>query len=195
MKYESKKTEHGNVGVSYNSQEDADRQAKQMDDNGCKNCYSCLYCSYCSNCSYCADCSRCSNCSYCSGCSDCSGCSVCSNCSYCSDCSGCSRCSVCSNCSYCSDCSGCSNCSRCSGILRWSGDKASALIAINGLKWPIATDGKHIQIGCRHHSVKEWELFNDDEIDKMESGALEFWTTFKPTIMAMAAYRSNLDAQ
>lgn len=48
MKYESEKTEKGNVGVSWVGQEEADQQAVAMDNNGCINCYNCSYCSYCS---------------------------------------------------------------------------------------------------------------------------------------------------
>ena len=56
MRYESPKSERGNTGVSYESQQAADDQARQMDANGC------------------SDCSECSGCSRCSGCSGCSGC-------------------------------------------------------------------------------------------------------------------------
>jgi hypothetical protein len=51
MRYESKRTKNGNVGVSTVSQEAADAQARQMDANGCVNCYNCSRCSGCSDCS------------------------------------------------------------------------------------------------------------------------------------------------
>ena len=144
MRYESKKTEKGNVGVSFSSQEAADLQATEMDKN---------------------------NCSDCSGCSDCS------------------RCSGCYDCSRCSDCYGCSDCS---GIIGWKGGEAGKLIALNGLTWPVSTDGKKIQIGCQCHSVADWEAFDDERIKIMDIKALEFWKASKPTIMAMAAYRASL---
>ena len=108
------------------------------------------------------------------------------------NCYNCSDCSNCSNCSYCYNCSDCSNCSHCSGILIWKGEKTSRLIAINGLKWPIATDGKSIQIGCQNHTVEEWESFNDTRISRMSDGALDFWQQFKPTVIAMATYRRSI---
>ena len=171
MRYESKITEKGNVGVSFSSQEAADLQAAEMDKNGC---------------SYCSSCSGCSDCSYCSGCSDCSYCSSCSGCSGCSDCSDCSNCSNCYGCSY------CSSCSSCSGIIGWKGGEAEKLIALNGLTWPVSTDGKKIQIGCQCHSVADWEAVDDKRINSMDTKALEFWKAFKSTIMAMAAYRASL---
>ena len=213
MRYESKITEKGNVGVSFSSQEAADLQAAEMDKNGCSNCSNCSDCSYCSSCSDCSYCSGCSDCSYCSGCSDCSYCSSCSDCSYCSSCSECFRCSncsscsgcsycsycsSCSDCSYCSSCSecfrcsNCSNCSDCDGIVNWRGGEAQKLIALNGLTWPVSTDGKKIQIGCQCHSVADWEAFDDKRINSMDTKALEFWKAFKSTIMAMAAYRASL---
>ncbi len=79
IRYESAKTERGNIGVSYSSQEDAYAQAREMDErncSGCTNCTNCAYCSGCTNCSYCISCSDCTHCSDCSGCygySDCSG--------------------------------------------------------------------------------------------------------------------------
>lgn len=59
MIFRSAKTENGNVGISYNSQTEADTQAKDMDTKHCSGCSDCSNCSYCSNCS---DCSRCLGC-------------------------------------------------------------------------------------------------------------------------------------
>jgi len=159
MKYESARTEKGNVGVSFESQEAADNQALQMDANGNSNCY---------NCSDCSDCSRCS---------DCSGCS------YCYNCSGCSYCSRCYNCS---GCSGCSDCSDCSGILRWEGGEVSKLIALNGLRWPIAISKERIQIGCKNYTIEEWKNFKEAEIKAMDPDALEFWRENKELIISVA---------
>ncbi len=44
MRYESKKTAKGNIGVSYISQELADVQADQMDANNCTDCTDCTDC-------------------------------------------------------------------------------------------------------------------------------------------------------
>ena len=64
MRYESTKTEKGNVGVSYDSQEAADLQAVAMDENGCRDC---------TDCDDCARCVRCANCARCTGYADCAG--------------------------------------------------------------------------------------------------------------------------
>jgi len=72
------------------------------------------------------------------------------------------------------------------------GPKSEKLLAINGLEWPVATSGTHIQIGCQQHSTEEWRNFTDEQISEMDNDALEFWKQFKPTILAMAEYRSTL---
>ena len=186
MVYESKKTPRGNVGFSYESQEEADAQASQMDANGCSDCY---------NCYNCYDCYNCRNCFDCRNCYDCSGCYNCCNCSDCSDCRNCHNCSGCYNCCNCSDCRNCSDCSDCSGVLHWSrsGSTASSLLALNGLTWPVATDGKSIQIGCQHHSVEAWRGFSDAEISRMEERALVFWQAHKDQILLLAEMRRSMN--
>ena len=53
MRYESKKTKRGNVGISYSSQAEADAQAANMEKAGCSYCIDCRGCSDCSGCRYC----------------------------------------------------------------------------------------------------------------------------------------------
>lgn len=219
MKYESAKTEKGNVGVSYESQTAADLQAKQMDENGntnCYNCSDCSDCSYCSDCSRCTGCSRCSRCSGCSDCFDCSdcyrcsgctGCRHCTGCTGCTDCHGCTRCTGCTDCFDCSDCTGCRYCTGCTGCryctgctntqgaLRWNGAPAKALLSINGLRWPVSTDGKSIQIGCQHHSVDEWRAFDDRVIASMDDAALEFWKKYKLVVLDLAEVRKDMEEE
>ena len=132
MRYESTKTEKGNVGVSYESQTAADMQAKQMDENGNINC---------------------------------------------------------------SGCSGCSGCTDTQGTLRWKGGPAKALLSLNGLRWPVSTDGKSIQIGCQHHSVDEWRAFDDRVIARMDSGALNFWKKYKLVVLGLAEVRKNMEEE
>ena len=132
MRYESTKTEKGNVGVSYESQTAADMQAKQMDENGNINC---------------------------------------------------------------SGCSGCSGCTDTQGTLRWKGGPAKALLSLNGLRWPVSTDGKSIQIGCQHHSVDEWRAFDDRVIARMDSGALDFWKKYKLVVLGLAEVRKNMEEE
>ena len=40
-----------------------------------------------------------------------------------------------------------------------------------------------VQIGCERHSIEEWQKFSDETIAKMDNGALEWWTKWKPIIM------------
>ena len=37
-------------------------------------------------------------------------------------------------------------------------------------------------IGCESHPISEWEDFTDKEIDKMDSGALDWWNKWKDFI-------------
>jgi hypothetical protein len=43
-----------------------------------------------------------------------------------------------------------------------NGEGACNLFSIGGLKFPVATDGKRVQIGCKNFTVEKWEeLFKD----------------------------------
>ena len=148
MRYESAKTEKGNVCVSYDSQEAADLQAVAMDENGNTNCYNCT------------------DCRYCTGCHGCHGCR------------------------YCTGCHGCHGCHGCRGCHGWSGEPAKALLSINGLRWPVSTDGKSIQIGCQHHSVDGWRAFDDWVIARMGPDALAFWKAHKDMVLDLAEVRA-----
>ena len=177
MRYESAKTPRGNIGVSYESQAAADLQAKQMDDNGNTNCI---------NCTGCNDCNDCTGCRYCTGCHDCNGCT---------DCHGCNDCNDCTGCHGCNDCNGCTGCTNTKGALRWNGEPAKNLLSLNGLRWPVSTDGKSIQIGCQHHSVDEWRAFDDRVIAKMDEDALDFWKKYKLVVLGLAEVRKNMEEE
>ena len=56
MRYESKKTEKGNVGVSWVSAAKAAEQAEEMDANDCTDCTGCTYCTDCTDCTDCTGC-------------------------------------------------------------------------------------------------------------------------------------------
>ena len=123
------------------------------------------------------------------GCSGCTGCTDCSDCSGCTDCSGCRYCTGCSGCSGCRYCHGCTDTQ---GTLRWKGGPAKALLSLNGLRWPVSTDGKSIQIGCQHHSVDEWRAFDDRVIARMDEEALTFWKKYKLVVLDLAEVRKNM---
>ena len=132
------KTTRRNVGVSYNSQDEADLQAAQMDENDCFNCVNCV------------------------------------------DCIGCRDCRDCRDCTDCRDC------------MMWHGQPASNLLSINGLRWPVSTDGDSIQIGCKHHSVEEWRSFDESVIASMDRHALGVYKAYRDTVLALADARKRM---
>ena len=197
MRYESAKTPRGNIGVSYDSQEAADAQAAEMDRNNCTDCHDCTGCTRChgcTDCTGCTGCTRCHGCTDCTGCTGCTDCHDCHGCTDCHDCTGCRYCTGCHDCTGCRYCTGCHDCTGCTdtkGVLRWNGEPAKNLLSLNGLHWPVATDGVRIQIGCQNHTVEQWRDFTEEEIIAMDSRALEFWTEYKPMIMALARVRTK----
>jgi len=54
-------------------------------------------------------------------------------------------------------------------------------------KYPVTIlVGIKAHIGCREHSIEEWENFTDEEINKMDPGALEWWKEWKEMILKVA---------
>ena len=72
------------------------------------------------------------------------------------------------------------------------GAAASRLFSLNGLTWPVATDGNRIQIGCQLHTVEKWQAFDDTAIAAMAREALNFWKAHKALILTVAATRKEL---
>ena len=50
-------------------------------------------------------------------------------------------------------------------------------------KYLVTYTTRVLQIGCEKHSIEEWKNFDDETISEMDSGALEWWTQWKPIIM------------
>jgi Pentapeptide repeats (8 copies) len=78
--------------------------------------------------------------------------------------------------------------------LRWANLRSADLngevlaitpIFINGLIWDIRITESFMKIGCERHEHKEWDKFTDDEIERMESRASEFWKKNKSWLMAV----------
>ncbi len=46
--------------------------------------------------------------------------------------------------------------------------------------------GIKIHIGCQAHTIEQWENFTDEEISKMDDGALEWWKQWKEVILKVA---------
>ncbi len=58
---------------------------------------------------------------------------------------------------------------------------------ISGLRYDITYTRQVLAIGCRQHTLKKWESFDDDEIREMDPGAeekaLDFWKEHKKRIL------------
>ena len=186
------KTTRRNVGVSYNSQDEADLQAAQMDENDCFNCVNCVDCIGCRDCRDCVNCVDCIGCRDCRDCRDCVNCVNCVDCTDCRDCTGSSYSSDCIGCSNCYNCRNCRDCTDCRDCMMWHGQPASNLLSINGLRWPVSTDGDSIQIGCKHHSVEEWRSFDESVIASMDRHALGVYKTYRDTVLALADARKRM---
>ena len=48
--------------------------------------------------------------------------------------------------------------------------------------YAIAYTDTYLQIGCERHEIGEWWAFDDERIDQMDKGALEWWKKWKPFI-------------
>ena len=54
-----------------------------------------------------------------------------------------------------------------------------------GLKYIVLITDSFMRIGCKRFTHEEWAMFSDDEISKMDRGALEFWTQWKIPLLEM----------
>ncbi|MCI4437525.1 MAG: hypothetical protein JHC33_12020, partial [Ignisphaera sp.] len=52
-------------------------------------------------------------------------------------------------------------------------------------KYAVTISDNFIKIGCKNHSIADWYSFTDEEISKMDCGALTWWRTWKPIIFAI----------
>ncbi len=64
-------------------------------------------------------------------------------------------------------------------------DLRGSLIVIYGLQWEVYITKNHIRIGCQAHDLGKWESFTDEEIDNMDSNALDFWKENKEMIITL----------
>ena len=69
-----------------------------------------------------------------------------------------------------------------------------APVFINGLHWMITLMDHHINIGCKLHTIDEWENFDNESINKMDKSALRWWIKNKQWIIEMArVHESEVD--
>jgi hypothetical protein len=60
-----------------------------------------------------------------------------------------------------------------------------AVNTITTNKYIITIADNYMKIGCRNHSIKDWEAFTDEQIADMDTGALAWWKVWKPIIFAI----------
>ena len=72
---------------------------------------------------------------------------------------------------------------------KWSGNitLTRAPLQIYGLRYSVTILDAHMQIGCKLHTLAEWEAFDDASIVAMDGkDALTFWRAHKGALLAMA---------
>ena len=68
--------------------------------------------------------------------------------------------------------------------LRYANLRDANLIQITLPYFQVIVQKEHTRIGCKYFTNVEWQNFNDDEISKMDTNALEFWNSFKQIIFS-----------
>ena len=72
----------------------------------------------------------------------------------------------------------------------------NAPLILFGLSYSISITDSHISIGCETHSINEWRSFSDEQIIEMDGKyAIEFWSTHKTAIIALAEHHATTYAR
>ena len=58
-------------------------------------------------------------------------------------------------------------------------------LLISGLHYRCLISNGYMRLGCKRFTHAAWEAFSDDEIRRMDSNALKFWTKWKSPLLAM----------
>jgi uncharacterized protein YjbI with pentapeptide repeats len=81
--------------------------------------------------------------------------------------------------------------------IRWvSGDGERIITIITHYKIVVMSEHDVMAIGCEQHTIDEWMSFSDEEIDNMDTKALEWWKDWKPRIQQIidnAEYKNDSD--
>ena len=65
-------------------------------------------------------------------------------------------------------------------------DAKNAPLIITGLRWVVYISGTgNMRIGCQNRSIKHWDNFSDELINRMDDCALEFWKQHKEMLMGI----------
>jgi len=59
-------------------------------------------------------------------------------------------------------------------------------LQLQGTNYDIIVMDTHIKIGCKLYKHTEWESFTDEEISRMDSGALEWWNEWKGLVLSLS---------
>jgi len=70
--------------------------------------------------------------------------------------------------------------------LRRANLRGCGVLSIVGFRWAIVCNNDSLQIGCKTHTITEWEAFPDDVIQRMDRSALSFWKEHKDVVLALA---------
>lgn len=62
------------------------------------------------------------------------------------------------------------------------------VIRLDGLRWHVTILLGYMRIGCQHHHMRDWEQFTDEEIEAMDSCALEFWQEHKQKLITLTKF-------
>ena len=65
-------------------------------------------------------------------------------------------------------------------------------LQLNNLQWPVLITDAYLRIGCQRHLISDWAKFKDGDIDKMASGALDFWTKWQNTLLTLCKAHNDL---
>lgn len=60
-------------------------------------------------------------------------------------------------------------------------------ISLLNTGWPVLITQAFMRIGCQRHSHESWRGFSDNEINDMDSKALDFWKKWGPHLLALCA--------
>ena len=65
-------------------------------------------------------------------------------------------------------------------------------ISVVGLRYWCLISDNYMRLGCKRFTHAEWTAFNDEQINEMDTGALEFWAQWKTPLLAMCQSHATL---
>jgi hypothetical protein len=78
----------------------------------------------------------------------------------------------------------CTNLSK--ATIRFADPIDTNLVILQTDIWTCYIQKEQIRIGCQVFTIDEWIEFSDEEISKMDSKAIAWWTIWKPIILSIA---------